>query len=216
MFCTKYMINNIAIINSFKTKFITRIKHFKSSKNFGIPKLKKLSKDIFCFSSKDGIPEVMTYNPPIINGKYNSGIIDRRLVMFGTEYRAYDFEGYDNKFPSRYVCIDSKGERRLKPHVYITLVEVHPAFARQGAYKNAIKRLAETLKFDEECEGRIILDARKIESPDMTKIPSPALAHWKCGFRFVREEDNKVMQKVLNGELPPEDAPEGTMYYSLA
>ena len=49
----------------------------------------------------------------------------------------------------------------------------------------------------------------------MTKIPSPSLAHWKCGFRFADENNNKIMKRVLNGDLPLENAPEGYMYYSL-
>ena len=115
----------------------------------------------------------------------------------------------------KYVCIDSNGDRRLLPHVYIIVAEVRPEYARQGAYKNAIKKLLEQLNDDADCQGRIILDARKISAPNMTKIQSPSLAHWKCGFRFVREKDNIIMQKVLAGELPPEKAPEGTMYYPL-
>ena len=171
----------------------------------------QLNKDTFTLSP----PEKLAYNPGIIIGNTKFDLNDDRFFNFYTEYVAYNFEGYGNKFPNNYICIDSSGDRRLKPHILLKYVEIKPNFARQGAYSAAIKKLFEESK-KEGCEGRIILNARKIESPGMTKIPSPALAHWKCGFRFAEEDLNKIMKRVLNGELPPENAPEGYMYYSLA
>ena len=205
-------INNSTIFKNFRIKIFNQIINYNPLKKFNLPKLSQLKQDLF--ELKEGMPEVLSYSPPIYSGKIKQAIRDKRFSMFSVEYRAYNFEGYDTQFPNKYVCIDSKGDRRLKPHLYLQYVEVKPQFARQGAYKNAVKELI-TLSELEGCEGRIILDAHKVESPDMTKIPSPSLAHWKCGFRFVNENDNKTMQKVLNGELPLEDAPEGSMYYSL-
>ncbi len=207
------MIIRYNFINNVKINTINKVRKLISPLKLSIPKFEQLKKDIF--ELKEGMPDVLMNNPPIYTGKYDFGLKDRRFIAFDAEYRAFDFEGYDTKFPNDYVCIDSKGDRRLKPHVYLKFVEVHPEFARQGAYKGAIKRLVEFVKFDNECQGRISLDARKVESPTMTKIPSPSVAHWKCGFRFVNKEDNKVMQKVLAGELPLENAPEGTMYYPV-
>lgn len=209
------MIKAVSIFNNLQTKMSCGIKRCKSFFNYGTPKLKLLKKDVFELSSKNKPPEVLTYSPPIYSGAFDSGIDDPRFVVFETEYSAYNFEGFGNKFPNWYVCIDSYRNRRLKPHVFLKIVEIKPEFARQGIYKNAIKKLAETVKKDKECEGRIILSACKMESPDMTKIPSPSLAHWNCGFRFAKEENNKIMEKVLKGELPPESAPEDYMYYSL-
>jgi len=171
----------------------------------------QLNKDTFTLSP----PEKLAYNPGIIIGDTKFDLNDNRFYNFKTEYVAYNFEGYDIRFPNNYVCIDSQGDRRLKPHIMLKLVEVKPEFARQGAYSSAIKKLFEASK-QEGCEGRIILNARKIESPLMTKIPSPSIAHWKCGFRFAEENLNKIMKRVLNGDLPLENAPEGYMYYSLA
>ena len=209
------MVKAISLFNNIKTKMFCKIRQYKSLKKLDTPKVEPLKRDIFELSSKDGMPEVINYSPPIIGGLFDAGIKDKRFAIFGTEYHAYNFEGYDNKFPCHYVCIDSCGDRRLKPHVFLKIVEIRPEFARQGIYKNAIKKLAEVAKNDKDCEGRIILNAHKIEGPEMTQIPSPSLAHWKCGFRFANEENNEIMKKVLNGELPPESAPEGYMYYSL-
>lgn len=178
---------------------------------FGIKLKPPLAKDTVELSAATQSPEILPNNPMIIIGKFNSGINDSRFESFWTEYRAYDFQGYDNHFPNNYLCIDSMGDKRLKPHIYLNMVEVKPEFARQGVYSEAIRKLIEVSK-KEGCEGRIILDSMKIESPTMTKIPSPSLAHWKNGFRFANPENNKIMERVLKGELPLEDAPSGTMY----
>ena len=207
------MITGISFLSRIKTNTLQKICKYKNQLNFNIPKLKQLKQDIL--ELKEGMPEVLTDSPPIYTGIYRHEINDPRFLFFNMEYRAYNFEGHDTKFPSKFVCIDSNGDRRLKPHVYIKMVEIRPEYARQGVFTRTMKRLINLIKEDEECEGRIILDARKIESPDMTQIPSPSLAHWKCGFRFVNKEDNKIMERVLKNELPLEEAPEGTMYYAL-
>jgi len=223
------MIRSIELFSRLKTYTFNRIRSISKSVSFNVPKiepvkkdvsdtaltLKPLKKDVFQLSSKDGLPEVLFDSPPIYEYKLNSGIKDYRLAHLDIEYRAYNFEGYDTKFPSKYVCIDSKGDRRLKPHIYLNFVDVKPEFARQGAYKNVIKELAKKAKNEEGCEGRIILDSRDLSNYVPTQIPSPSLAHWKCGFRFADEESNNIMKRVLKGELPLTDAPEGAMYYSL-
>jgi len=210
------MIDKISIITNIKTNTLKRIRSLNNNFNlrFNIPKLKTLKQDIFELSSSDGFPEVLMYNPSIVESRIDTGIKDSRFSYFCTAYRAYNHEGYDDKFPSNYVCIDSNGERRLKPHIYLGLVEIKPEYARQGIFTNAMKRLSKFAKNEDGCEGRIILDAHKIDGVFVTQIPSPSLAHWKCGFRFANNENNKIMEKVLNGELPLEDAPEGAMYYA--
>ena len=178
-----------------------------------ITKLKQLKHDVF--ELREGMPEVLFNSPPIYLGKFNSGIKDCRFKQFATEYRAYNYEGYDNKFPNDYVCIDSNGERRLKPHLYLDYVEIRPEFAHQGVYSNAMKKLALLAKYEKDCEGRIILESKKMIKENITQIPSPSIAHWKCGFRFANEKNNEIMQQVLLENLPPEAAPEGTMYLKL-
>ena len=207
------MITCISLFNDIKTNTFNKINRYKNKLKFNLPKFKQLKQDLL--ELKKGMPEVLMYNPPIIEGKFDAGIKDTRFKYFDTDYRAYNFEGYDNMFPNNYVFIDSKGQRRLKPHVYLSYVEIKPEYARQGAYKNAIQHLISAAKVQEDCEGRIILNARKIEKNDVTKIPSPSLAHWKCGFRFADERNNKVMCRVLKGELSPDRAPEGYMYYAF-
>ena len=207
------MIKSINLFNYIKTNTIQKFRKYSGSFRFNLPKLIELKHDLFEY--RKGMPEVLTYSPQIYEGKYPSGIKDNRFLLFETEYKAYDFEGYDNIFPNNYVCIDSIGDRRLKPHIYLKIAEIKPEFARQGAYTSAIKKLVNTAKNDIECEGRITLEAHKIEGPLTAHIPSPSLAHWKCGFRFANEENNKIMKRVLNGELSLEAAPEGTMYYPL-
>ncbi len=197
---------NISALNNLK-KLSTKIKFF------NLPKLKTIKEDTFEHSFKDGFPEVLTKNPRIIEGKFDIGLKDNRFAYFNTEYRAYNYEGYE-KFPSKYVCIDSNGQRRLKPHIYLSFVEIKPEYARQGAFKNAMKLLSQAAKNEKDCEGRIILEARKIESPSITQIPSPSIAHWRCGFRFINKDNNAIMKRVMKGELPLEAAPEGTMYYA--
>lgn len=206
------MINKISLFtNNIKCKTMKFLQDYTKPSSFEVLKLKNLKKDLF--ELKEGMPEVLMYNPPTTQRNFYMGIKDPRFVRFCAEYRAYNNEGYE-KFPSKYVCIDSAGGRRLKPHVYLKYVEIKPEYARTGIYSNAVKRLVELAKFDRECEGRIILDARKVESPTITKIPSPSLAHWKNGFRFVNPENNEIMKRVLKGELPPEKAPEGSMFFA--
>ena len=177
-------------------------------------KLNQLNKDTVELSNSVKAPEVLKSNPCIIIGDAYTSVKDDRLKEFLTEYRAYDFQGYDNKFPNNYLCVDSAGDIRLKPHIYLKYVEVKPEFARQGVYSEAIKKLIEISK-KEGCEGRITLDSMAIEGYDVARIPSPSLAHWKNGFRFAEPENNKIMEKVLRGELPPEDAPTGSMYLEI-
>ena len=210
------MIGKISFLKKIQSKALYGIqycKRFMSERSQF--KMKTLNQDKFERSVNKDSPEILWDNPGIIEGKFNSGVNDERLMAFSTEYRAYNFEGYESKFPNSYVCIDSKGDRRLKPHIYLNMVAVKPDFARQGVYLNAMRELAEAAKLEKGCEGRIVLDARKIYSDDFVSIPSPSLAHWKCGFRFIDEEKNRIMQKVLMGELSPADAPEGTMYYAF-
>ena len=207
------MITGISLFSIIKTNTLQKICKYKNQLKFSMPKLKQLKQDILEF--KDGMPEILTDCPPISSRVYPHKVTDPRFVLFNMEYRAYNFEGHDTKFPSKFICIDSNGNRRLKPHVYIKMVEIRPEYARQGIFTRTMKKLINIIKADKECKGRIILDARKIESPDMTQIPSPSLAHWKCGFRFVNKEDNEIMKRVLKNELPLEEAPEGTMYYAL-
>lgn len=204
------MIEKITSFSNIKTKALTKFHSITKSIRFDMPILKELKQDII--ELKQGMPEVLLNNPKIVEGKYINAIEDKRFSLFGAEYRAYNYEGYSNKFPNNYVCIDSNGDRRLKPHIYLHIVKIKPEFARQGAYKNAVKRLYEISK-DEGCEGRIILYSGKPFGDN--SFPNPALIHWKCGFRFVKEENNKIMERVLSGELKPEDAPMGSMYYSL-
>ncbi len=209
------MIKSIATIKNISYRTIRSVRDFVVSKHIFSFKLQKpLEKDVFELSSRDGLPEVLMHCPPIYEGKFESGIKDFRLSSFATEYRAYNFEGYGDKFPSEYVCIDSKGDRRLRPHIYLNFVEVKPEYARLGVYKNAMKKLVQRAKLEEDCQGRIILDARNLSNYVTTQNPCPSLAHWKCGFRFVNEENNKIMERIMKGELPVTDAPEGTMYYA--
>lgn len=207
------MINKISLFtNNIKCKTMKFLHNCTQPSCFKPHGLKNLKKDLF--ELKEGMPEVLMYNPPIIEGSFYTGIKDPRFAYFCAEYHAYNFEGYE-KFPNKYVCIDSNGDRRLKPHVYLKYIEIKPEFARKGIYSNAVKKVIGLAKLDEECEGRIVLDARNVNNTSMTKIPSPSLAHWKNGFRFITPEQNAVMERVLKGELPLEKAPEGTMYFPL-
>ena len=191
-------------------KFLNTRKVF----NFNIPKIKQLCKDIFVPSVKSEVIDVLPNTPITVVRVFDSKIDDTRLKYFATEFKAYNYKTSDIFFPNRYLCKDSSGEIRLKPHIYLSFVMVKPEYARQGAFTNVMKQLIEVAKNDSECEGRIILHATKMKTPGMVKIPSPSLAYWKCGFKFANEEDNKIMGKVLNGELPLEKAPEGIMYYA--
>ena len=158
-------------------------------------------------------PDVLKFNPTIKLGVLKTGIKDNRLENLWIEKRAYTYPATKDSYPAKFICIDSNGQTRIKPHIYLNMIEVKPEFARQGVcskIEHKIIKLAKRLGFG----GRVILDATKIESPEMTKIPSPSLAHWKNGFRFTRPEYNRIMKRVLKGELPPEDAPEGTMYWA--
>ena len=130
------------------------------------------------------------------------------------EKHSYTKTFRDEIFPEEYVCKDLNCITRLKPHIYIKMIEVKPEYARQGICSKIEQKIIEMAK-NNEFEGRVVLNSAKIEAPDMTQIPSPSLVHWKNGFRFADKNNNEIMEKVMSGELPLEDAPEGTMYYPL-
>lgn len=180
----------------------------------GKTNLAPLERDTVTLSNKAKTTPKLSDKPCIIIGKIDSGVKDDRFNLFAAEYRAYDYPGRNSKYPANYLFVDSLGDTRLKPHIYLNLVEVKPEYARQGAYSEAIKKLIEASK-REGCEGRITLDSMVMEYEGMTKIPSPSLAHWRVGFRFAEPESNKIMEKVLKGEFPPEQAPTGSMYLDL-
>ena len=206
------MLEKISSLN-ISSKVQTGLKNLCSRPFLGKIKLNQLARDTVELSDSAKAPEILKEKPGIVIGKFDSGIKDDRLKNFWTEYRAYNFEGYGDRYPNNYICIDTKGERRLKPHIYLNMVEVKPDFARQGVYSKALKSLIEASK-KEGCEGRITLDSLKVSYAE-TKIPSPSIAHWKNGFRFADPENNKIMQKVLKGELPLDQAPEGSMYLEI-
>lgn len=186
-------------------------KKWKKPANFKNIRYRKLTCDTFQHEKK---PEVLKIKPDIQLDAFDTGIKDERLECFWTEKRAYNYPMSGEEFPPDFLCIDSTGRQRIKPHIYLNMIEVKPEYARQGVCS---KIEHEIIKFAEEhgFEGRVILDSTKIESPTMTKIPSPALAHWKNGFRFACQKYNEIMKRVLSGELPPEKAPEGTMYSAV-
>lgn len=208
------MIKGISYDKNIKSRVATAFNKLNNFSFLGNTKLSPLEKDTVTLSKSEKIIPKLSDKPYIIMDEFDSGIKDDRFNLFLTEYRAYDFQGYDNKYPDNYLFVDSLGDTRLKPHIYLKFVEVKPEFARQGAYSEAIKKLIEVSK-KEGCEGRITLDSMEVECEGMTKIPSPSLAHWKVGFRFANPEDNKTMEKVLKGELTPEQAPTGSMYLEL-
>ncbi len=208
------MIKSVDILKTnllnYSNKFLSSRKSF----NFGLPKLKQLCKDVFVPQKKSGTIEVLPNTPVSIVKTFDSKINDNRLKYLATQFKAYDYIASDITFPDRYLCRDSKGELRLKPHIYLSFIAVKPEHARQGVCTNTLQKLIEIAKNDSKCEGRIILHSTKIESPSMINIPSPSLAYWKCGFRFADESDNKIMEKVIKGELPQDKAPQGIMFYS--
>ena len=208
------MIKKISFIRNYVKSIYQKGQQFCEHKNAILFQNASLTEDVIQISKKSKV-SVLANNPNILNRKYNSGIEDIRLKSFDTEYRAYDFVERNCSFPNEYICVDLGGKRRLKPHIYLNMVEVRPEFARQGVYANAIRELRNEALSKKECGGRIILDARKMNDYTETQISSPAIAHWKCGFRFVNEENNIIMQKVLLGKLPPESAPEGLMYMQV-
>ena len=207
------MIKGIELFKSLKTIAVKKLHNYTNPIRFNFPKLNQLEHDVFEYRADK--PETLFFIPEIIEKKFNSGIINKRLLHLDTECRAYGVVESKNTFPNEYICIDPNGNRRLKPHIYINYVEVKPEYARKGVYSKTIKQLAKIAKGTDNCEGRIILDARNMNNYSSTQIPSPALAHWKCGFRFADESNNKIMERVLNGELPLEKAPEGIMYLPL-
>jgi len=208
------MIEKITLVNNLAKSMYQKCQQLYKSKSTALFRNMHLTEDVVQLSDKSQV-SVLTDISTIIKRKYNSKINDIRLSSFDIEYRANSFEGPNSKFPAGYINVDSAGKRRLKPHLYINMVEVRPEFARQGVYANAIRELKQESLLEKGCEGRIILDARKMNDYTDTQISSSSIAHWKCGFRFANEENNKIMQKVLLGKLPPEAAPEGLMYLAI-
>lgn len=206
------MIKSISVVNKIRTFATNKLHCYIDKFKLNFPKLKKLEGDVFESGDK---PEILFSIPKTVETKINSGINDKRILHMSTEYRGYSLEGCDNEFPNKYICIDPNGIRRLKPHIYLNYFEVRSEYARKGVYSQTIKKLTKFSKETEGCGGRIILDARNMNKYASTQIPSPALAHWKCGFRFADKKNNKIMEQVLNGELPLEKAPEGIMYLTI-
>ena len=115
--------------------------------------------------------------------------------------------------PPDYLYVDEYGINRLKPHLYIKSIIVKPEFLRQGAWRDAVKKIVSLAK-ENGFEGRVLLDSSPIKWTE-SYIPNPALAHWANGFRFYSTNDLKQMLEVLNGTRPQKEAPGGPMYYSL-
>ena len=204
------------MINSISSAIIPRsslccLKKWKKPANITGFKYVVPKKDVFVKET----PEVLNETPCIQVKPFESGIKDDRLEELWVERRSFTYPFRDEEFPNEYICKDSSGKVRVKSHIYLQRIEVKPEFARQGVCSMVEQKLIEMAKNDE-FEGRIMLNAFKMESPDMTQIPSPSLAHWKNGFRFADRKNNEIMELVLKGELPLDDAPQGAMYYPLS
>ena len=142
---------------------------------------------------------------------YDTGMRDNRLEGLIVEKREKMLKNC--LVPPEYTYTDEQGVDRLKPHLFIKHIVVKPEFLRQGVCK-AVEQKVIQLSKDEGFEGRVLLESSFIKGTE-NYIPNPALAHWANGFRFYGYNNAKQMAEVLNGNLPPEKAPGGTMYYPI-
>ena len=170
--------------------------NFRSIK--GIPKktVQKAMKDA------DFFPEVSLYDTGIKDFRLKSLIVEKRERMI-----------QQSVLPPEYIYVDECGIPRLKPHLYIKHIVVKPEYLRQGACRDAVKKIVELSK-KEGFEGRVILVSAPIKGTE-NYIPNPSIAHWANGFRFYDSGSVIQMKEILNGTRPPEKAPGGCMYYPL-
>ena len=147
--------------------------------------------------------------------KFRTGIKDERLKRLEVEkwqnQIIYPEEGII--YPKEYTYVDMYGSIRLRPHLYIQGIQVKKPFRHMGVCKEIEHKIVEKSK-ESGCEGRVILYADYMNR-DTAPIP-PSIAHYKSGFRFPVEEQNIIMEQIIKGELPVEEAPLGFMFYPVA
>ena len=153
---------------------------------------------------------------PTVN-KVNHNISDSRLAqpIQLKEHSNYIFDATDlndinPNFAKQYLYKDSFNQVRQKEHLYLEIIQVQKEHQRNGIASKMLKEIQElsSRRYNE----KLTLSAYPPPGTE-GQIPSPSLAYWSKGFRFTQESVNKQMLKVLNGELPLNEAPCGYMFW---
>ena len=120
----------------------------------------------------------------------------------------------DALFPNSYLTRNGKGQKIIKPHLYIEGFEVKPEWEGKGAGREALMQIIEKSK-QEGYEGRVMLSAMTL--PNQTGLkPPPSGFYYKCGFRPVDSKYEPILQDVISGKISKWDAPNGIdMYYPV-
>ena len=121
----------------------------------------------------------------------------------------------DMKFPSSYLTQNTKGQKIVKPHLYIEGLEIKSEFEGKGIGREVLTQIIEKSKV-EGYEGRVMLSAMTL--PNQTGIkPPPSGFYYKCGFRPVDSKYEQVLQDVVSGKISKWEAPNGIdMYYPVS
>lgn len=114
-----------------------------------------------------------------------------------------------DNYVKQYLYKDEFNQARIEDYLYLDIIEVQERYRGQGV---ASKLLDKIIAYAQEnFNGRFKLTAST--PTGCTNSYPPALVYWKKGFRFINEEENKTMQKVLQGQLPVSATPEHTSMF---
>ena len=109
-----------------------------------------------------------------------------------------------DSLPSRYVEILSNGKNEIKECVVVDNFEIFDKGNGLGS-----KKLQEIIQYAKDKHGgRLYLQAGKIGDNQ-----SPLLFYYKNGLRSIDESTNRLLSKVLQGELPRSAVPCSTIMY---
>lgn len=111
-----------------------------------------------------------------------------------------------DSYVEQYLYKDEFNQARIGDYLYLDIIQVQDCYKGQGVASKLLDKMIVYAK--ENFNGRFKLTPSTPSG--CTNSYPPAMVYWKKGFRFVNEEENKTMQKVLQGELPLSSVPEHT------
>lgn len=124
-------------------------------------------------------------------------------------YDASDLSNLNHNFVKQYLYKDGSNQVRQKNNLYLEIIQVQQEHQRKGVASGLLKDVMRLSK--EKYNSKLTLNALPPGGTE-GQIPSPSLAYWSKGFRFVDENANKQMLKIKSGEVPLTEAPCGFMF----
>lgn len=119
----------------------------------------------------------------------------------------------DEGLPKSYTFIDNAGVKRIKPHLYLSGLQLNSTEPKGlGTGKKILQDLIQKSK-KEGFEGRVRLNAEVL-----TGNPGndhPAVKYYKAGFRALDKNTNQTLEKIAAREIPNYNLGDVPMYYQV-